>query len=295
MAGVVLCEATDLYNILNQSIRVSRLAEYNYICLLDARTEDEYNESHVITARRAKWDAMGKLLIPVDVEVESMKYIVVYDSNTSLLEGPGPATECAEILAKSSRHPVQILNGGYEKFSAFYPFLRTQKILYTLKELENLQPYPVEVLRGQLYMGSYIQATNPQIHKDLKLRALVNVSEDTSDVFDRSTCTILNIPVADSVEADLYGFFERVCMFIGTHLDTVSAVMIFSSHGISRCSAMTMAFIMYHLKSSLKEAWTNVLKCKTNMRPNRGFVQQLSDWELHILGKTVTDIAEPYY
>ncbi|KAJ8342846.1 hypothetical protein SKAU_G00327740 [Synaphobranchus kaupii] len=295
MAGMVLCEATELYNIINQYIRVSRLSECNYLCLIDARTKDEYNESHVITARRAKWDTMGKFVVPADVEVESLRYSVVYDSNTGSLQCSGPAIECAGTLAKTSRHPVHILKGGYECFSALYPFLRTQKFLYTLQELENLQPYPVEVLLGQLYMGDYRQAINLHIHKHLKLRALINVSEDTSDVFESGACAVLHIPVADSSEADLYGFFERACVFIDTHLCAGSAVLIFSSHGISRCSAVTIAFLLHHLKSTLMEAWAHMLKCKTNMRPNRGFVQQLSDWELHTLGERMTDIAESLY
>ncbi|KAG9351913.1 hypothetical protein JZ751_023164, partial [Albula glossodonta] len=254
-----------------------------------------YNESHVITARRAKWDSIGRFIPDADVETESLRYIVVYDSNSSSLQGSGPAIECAGVVAKTSRHPVHILNGGYERFSAVYPFLRTQKILYTLQELESLHPYPAEILLGQLYMGDYKQATSPHILKDLKLKALVNISENTGHAFENSSCTVLNIPVADYVEADLCGFLERTCEFINTHLSAGSAVLIFSKHGKSRCSAVTIAFLLHHLKCTLMEAWAHVLKCKTNMRPNRGFVQQLSDWELHTLGKRVTDIAEPLY
>lgn len=38
-----------------------------------------------------------------------------------------------------------------------------------------------------------------------------------------------------------------------------------------------------------------MLKCKPTMRPNTGFVQQLSDWELHIVGENKTDISEPHF
>uniref|UniRef100_A0A8P0P9Q6 Transmembrane protein 120A n=1 Tax=Canis lupus familiaris TaxID=9615 RepID=A0A8P0P9Q6_CANLF len=54
MAGLVLCEPTELYNILNQVTKLSRLTEPNYLCLLDVRSKQEYDESHVITARRVK-------------------------------------------------------------------------------------------------------------------------------------------------------------------------------------------------------------------------------------------------
>ncbi|XP_010891869.2 serine/threonine/tyrosine-interacting-like protein 1 [Esox lucius] len=295
MAGTCFCEAFELYNILNQYTCQSRLLEFNYLYLIDARAKGQYNTSHIITARNAKWDSKGKFIINAGVEVESMRYIVVYDSSTSSLQGSGEAIECAEALTKSSHNPVKILKGGYQRFSAFYPFFRTHKILYTIKELESFRPYPVELLPGQLYLGDYKQAINPDVLKDLKLSALVNVSEDSSHVFEKGSPTILHINVADSVVADLFSSFERISVFIGSCLNTGSAVLIFSNNGISRCSAVAMGFLLHHFKYTLRESWEHVLQCKTNIRPNRGFVQQLSDWEQHTLGRRITDITEPYY
>ncbi|XP_067085043.1 serine/threonine/tyrosine-interacting-like protein 1 [Osmerus mordax] len=297
MAGTIFCEPSDLYNLLNQYNRLSRLAEFNYLCLIDARAKGQYNASHIIAARNAHWDTNGTFVMPEGVEVESMRYIVVYDSNTSSLPGsiPGEAIACAEALTKASQYPVQILKGGFQRFSAYYPFFRTQKILYTVKELESLKPYPVEILQGQLYMGDFKQAINPHILKDLKINALVNVSEDNSLLFEKGNHTVLHICVSDSVEDNLYSSFERICVFIGTRINTGYAVLIFSSHGISRCSTVVMAFLMHHLKYTLKEAWQHVLRCRTNMRPNRGFVEQLSDWELKTLGRRITDVAEPHF
>ena len=42
-----------------------------------------------------------------------------------------------------------------------------------------------------------------------------------------------------------------------------------------------------------QEAWTHVLSCSTKMRPNRGFVEQLSRWEEQVLGEKKTDISDP--
>ncbi|XP_065116599.1 serine/threonine/tyrosine-interacting-like protein 1 [Paramisgurnus dabryanus] len=295
MAGKVLCEATYLYNVLNQYTRQSRLVESNYLCLIDARPAESFNFSHIITARNAKWDSEGKFIMPIDVEIESMRHIIVYDSRTQSLLDSGPAIDCADSLEKASRFPIQILTGGYEKFSPVYPFLRTHKILYTIRELESMKLYPVEILPGQLYMGDYMQAMNPQILKDLKVKALVNISDDGSLMFEKASCTVLQIRISDSAEGDLFISFQRICAFIDSHLSTASSVMIFSTYGISRCSAVAMAYLMHHLKYTLKEAWNHIKRCKANMRPNRGFVQQLSDWELQTLGERVTDISEPNY
>uniref|UniRef100_A0A669PSL4 Rhodanese domain-containing protein n=1 Tax=Phasianus colchicus TaxID=9054 RepID=A0A669PSL4_PHACC len=185
MAGVMLCEPTELYNILNQHRRFPRLSEPNYLILLDARTLREYNESHIITARRIE------------------------------------------------------------------------------QELDNFQPYPVEILSGKLYMGNFKQACNQQIQKDLKIKAQVSISEQPATLLAEEG-KYLHISVPDSPEADLFSSFSTISL----------------SH--SRI-----------LKWS--DSWDYVLKCKTNVRPHRGFVKQLSDWEAQIYGTTITDVSEPNY
>uniref|UniRef100_A0ABI7WER5 Serine/threonine/tyrosine interacting like 1 n=1 Tax=Felis catus TaxID=9685 RepID=A0ABI7WER5_FELCA len=192
MAGLVLCEPTELYNILNQVTKLSRLTEPNYLCLLDVRSKWEYDESHVITARRVEKKA-SEYLLPESVDLECVRYCVVYDHNTSTLEivlkeeegdncddgpglVPGAAVECGRALANLTRHPVCILRGGYQGFSATYHFFRTQKIIWMPQELDAFQPYPVEIIPGRIYLGNFRQACDPKIQKDLKIKAHVNVS-----------------------------------------------------------------------------------------------------------------------
>uniref|UniRef100_A0A8C9M1B9 Serine/threonine/tyrosine interacting like 1 n=1 Tax=Panthera tigris altaica TaxID=74533 RepID=A0A8C9M1B9_PANTA len=67
MAGLVLCEPTELYNILNQVTKLSRLTEPNYLCLLDVRSKWEYDESHVITARRVEKELDAFQPYPVEI------------------------------------------------------------------------------------------------------------------------------------------------------------------------------------------------------------------------------------
>uniref|UniRef100_A0A8C3MK97 Uncharacterized protein n=1 Tax=Geospiza parvula TaxID=87175 RepID=A0A8C3MK97_GEOPR len=199
MAGVMFCEPRHLYNIINQYRWRSRLAEPNYLCLLDARSQFEFDDSHIVTAQR----------------------IVL--------------------------------------------------------ELDTFQPYPVEILPAKLYMGNFKQASDKQIQKDLRIKALVNVSEHATG---GSISQLTNLSLA----------------FLGSdaHLD-VGAVLVFSSLGISRSSTATMAYLMHSCRFSLQRAWKYLLKCKMNMRPHRGFVEQLSAWETQIYGYPVTDVSEPNY
>lgn len=325
MAGVLLCEPTELYNILNQHRRFSRLSEPHYLSLLDARTLHEYNESHIITACRIEQSPTGEYLVPDSEELAYVRYCVVYDSETSSLDffdyeeeekekgsngssetehsessssysqnaEEGTAARHARSLQQFTRHPVLVLRGGYKRFSACYHFLRTQKILWMPQELDNFKPYPVEILPGKLYMGNFRQACDQQIQKDLKIKAQVNISEQPATLLTEEG-KYLHISVPDSLEADLFSSFSTICHFIDTQLD-LGAVLVFSSLGISRSSTVIMAYLMHSFQFSLKKAWDYVLKCKTNVRPHRGFVKQLSDWETQIYGTTITDVSEPNY
>ncbi|XP_037323594.2 serine/threonine/tyrosine-interacting-like protein 1 isoform X1 [Pungitius pungitius] len=295
MAQISTCPPFELFNLLNQCSSVSRLAEINYLCLIDARETDDYRMSHILTAKNAIMDSKGTFLLPEDVEVDSMQHVVVYDSNTTFLQGQGRAVECAQELAKASLSPVLIVRGGFQRFSALYPFLCTEKILYTVTELENLKTYPVEILAALLYMGDEKQGMDPSILQDLKVSVVISISESNNLESIQGSTSVTHFPVADSVGADLYSTLESICSVIGTHMDTGSCVLMVSRNGRSRCSAVAVAFLMRHLKYTLEEAWKYVLKRKPNVRPNTGFLQQLSDWEFHLMGQRVTDISGPHF
>ncbi|XP_044312060.1 serine/threonine/tyrosine-interacting-like protein 1 isoform X2 [Varanus komodoensis] len=161
-------------------------------------------------------------------------------------------------------------------------------------ELEAFKPYPVEILPAKLYMGNYAQACDSQIQKDLKIKAHINVSEEAGTFFLNDSKQLLHIPVPDSPEAKIFPHFSDICHFIDNHIHK-EAVLVFSTLGISRSSTVVMAYLIHSCRLYLKNAWTYVLKCKSNMRPNRGFVQQLSEWEERIYLTAITDISEPNY
>ncbi|NXL70648.1 STYL1 protein, partial [Leptocoma aspasia] len=286
----------------------------------DARSEHEFNESHIITAQRIELSPAGEYVIPNTEELGYVRFCVVYDHNTGFLgstEYPeeeketdtepaqansslvsldaeeGDALLHARNLEQFTRHPVLLLKGGYKHFSACYHFLRSQKTLWMPRELDTFQPYPVEILPAKLYMGNFKQASDKQIQKDLKIKALVNVSEQPVTLFAEEGKS-LHISVPDSLEADLFSSFPTISHFIDAQLD-VGAVLVFSSLGMSRSSTATMAYLMHSCRFSLQRAWKYLLKCQMNMRPNRGFVEQLSAWETQIYGWPVTDVSEPKY
>ncbi|RUS72098.1 hypothetical protein EGW08_020143 [Elysia chlorotica] len=296
MEGFQLIEPNELYNMLQRGLNYSSLSDTNFLLLVDARKKHEYNESHVVTAKKVPKSENGLFMIPYDAELECKQNIVVYDSNTKDLVGATPALECAKLFwDMGSRHEIKILKGGYEEFSALYPFLRTQKILFTPRELDDIKPYPVEVIQGLLYMGDWRQGNAPYIQKDLKIRAHINCCVEEETFFPDPCPQLLQLQVEDDNDADLFSHFKPVCDFIDKYFEEQFAVLVFDGNGISRAATTVIAFVMYHYNWTLAEAYDHVLKCSPKMRPNRGFIAQLSQWEEHVLGEKKTDISDPNY
>uniref|UniRef100_A0A8D2JQP4 Serine/threonine/tyrosine interacting like 1 n=1 Tax=Sciurus vulgaris TaxID=55149 RepID=A0A8D2JQP4_SCIVU len=217
MTDLVFCEPTELYNILNQVSKLSRLTEPNYLCLLDVRSRREYDESHVITALRVK------------------------------------------------------------------------------KELDAFQPYPVEIIPGKIFLGNFSQACDPQVQKDLKIKAHINISMEVGPFFAGDPDNLLHIQIEDTSDTKIIPFLRHLCHFIEIHLELGSVLLVFSTRGISRSCAVIVAFLMHQNEETLKRSWAYVKKCKNNMRPNWGLVTQLLEWEKIVLGDFVTDISDPMY
>ncbi|XP_069741063.1 serine/threonine/tyrosine-interacting-like protein 1 isoform X2 [Narcine bancroftii] len=235
----------------------------------------------------------GNYLMPEDVEVECVRYCVVYDEHTNSLNDKGLAIEYANLLQVVSRQPIRVLNGGYKHFSACYPFFRTQKIFYMPQELDAFEPYPIEILPAKLYLGDYKQSCNPQIQKDLKFRAFINLCHE-KEIITAEDQDIAILHISSSEVIDFFTHFPTICNFLDKHLDKGAACIV-STLGISRCSTVVMAYLIYCQKLPLKDVWAHVKKCKAAIRPLRDFVHHLSQWEEAILKEKITDVSDPYY
>ena len=60
------------------------------------------------------------------------RHIGYWSHDNRTMCSTGEAVRCAEVLAKVSLYPVSVVRGGYQKFSALYPFFKSVKIMYTI-------------------------------------------------------------------------------------------------------------------------------------------------------------------
>lgn len=174
------------------------------------------------------------------------------------------------------------------------------------RELDVIDTYPVEVIPGFLYLSTFQQSQDKKIIKDLKVKANVIVTKETDKIFDPERTTlgkdekrikhILTLPVNDSGTEDIYSQLTDVVSFIDDHDNKDGrTVLLTSTLGISRSATVAIAYYMWNKKISLKDAYNHLKKCRENMQPTRGFIEQLSRWEEKMFGSKVTDVTEPEY
>ena len=220
----------------------------------------------------------GSFRLLYESQLHSRNLIVVYDSNTSTLDEHSPAYVCSKLIAMAgSKFSVKILSGGYEAFSRFYPFLRTQQTIYTPRELDELKTYPSEILPGLLYLGNKGQALQQYIKKDLKLKSYVDCTT-TSENFKfkgEKSIEYFNLPVEDEPFANIKDYLDQVCQFIDVNVrNRKQPCLIFSELGVSRAAAVVIAYLVFSEKISVEQAIERVAKCKS-VQPQVNFLNEI--------------------
>lgn len=295
MSGLMLIDPNELYNLLNQESPHPCLSDAVYMLLLDCRGKEDYNESHILTAKLAIKNDRNEFFVPFDADLECKTHVIVYDSKTSSLTEDSPAVLCAKKMWEmGSRNPVEVLNGGYEAFSALYPFHRTQKILYMPQELDSLQTYPTEIIEQRLYLGKWQHGNSAFIQKELKIKGHINCCEQSGTFFIQDGPSLLHIAVSDTEEptANILYKLEEACTFIKNHNRNGNAVLVYSVLGISRAAAIVIAFLMKEKNITLHNAYSFAVRCRPQIRPNRGFMSQLATWETLLNKNKVEGITE---
>nr|KAG5700355.1 hypothetical protein BaRGS_029607 [Batillaria attramentaria] len=245
----------------------------------------------------------GEFAVPYEAELECKENIVVYDGKTKDLRD----TE-----------------GGYEEFSRLYTFLRSEKVIFMpRRERGRSKGAAVKCLENRGDVVSDFRAggsPSSRVLDLLKATDPCNWSKAVSDVFERSESVMTQqsfttkpgrrgrkkmetnfyrIYMPDSNDAQIAKHFPRICDFLDTRIgkkaEPKQPVLVFDKVGFSLSGTIVMAYLMNARKADVDSAWKMVKKHLPTFRPNRGFVEQLSVWEITVCGATATDIGDPRF
>jgi len=291
--SITFIQAQELYNVLNQlqSGKHSQLSDPNYLFLIDARAMADYHHFHIPTAIRprakASSDGTTTMILPYEPMIECKQRIVVYDGNSKELtqDVQRPAVRVATALSRAGAQvPIEVLYGGFEQFSAQYPFMRTTKTMYTPRELDNFCAYPIEILSSVLYLGNNKQAADFDVRKNLKLTGFImfHASEDAMkkntvelpETLRQNGDHIMHIIESSKIGADT---MKSCAKFIDRHQISSDRVLVTCDSGRAISAAAAVHYLMHRSGSTVTkdQAISNVQCCKTDIFTKGPVLRQL--------------------
>eukprot|EP00096_Caligus_rogercresseyi_P014373 TRINITY_DN6882_c0_g1_i3.p1 TRINITY_DN6882_c0_g1~~TRINITY_DN6882_c0_g1_i3.p1 ORF type:complete len:155 (-),score=48.54 TRINITY_DN6882_c0_g1_i3:100-564(-) len=93
------------------------------------------------------------------------------------------------------------------------------------------------------------------------------------------TIDVIRIPLVDSSIQDVYKYFEEVSNIIQKNSEDHGKTLIHCAAGVSRSACLVLAYLMRHHGMPLASAFQKVKSIRPAVRPNNGFVHQLTLWE----------------
>ena len=284
----------DLYNILNDGAMKMYLHDPYNVLVIDGRSVESFNVSHVITAKHHTIKTKSSQFL---LQLSSYGMVIIHgenlrNSNISLDFLVSLKKELQEYLASD----VLVLVDGFDAFAKEYPFLCTDKMIETVSQRKELTCYPSMILDKSLFQGRGDQATNERIIDLLKITHIVNITLEHQNGFPNKV-KYLRLELDDVSDSNLFEHFHKTSDFIHDALTSSSnhhnnRVLVHCNLGVSRSSTITLAYLIKHKKWNLKYAFQTLKSRRSCASPNEGFQQQLLKWESEILGQNITSIKD---
>ena len=132
-----------------------------------------------------------------------------------------------------------------------------------------------------LFVGDVEVAQNGLLLKKLGITHILNCVAQTIQNYFPNEFVYSSIEVKDSPAEDIFCLFFDAIDFIETALQR-GKVLIHCRCGISRSTAITMAYMMYHNTYSYQCAFEVVHRVRSACAPNAGFIMALRSWQSHL-------------
>lgn len=132
-------------------------------------------------------------------------------------------------------------------------------------------------LTPHLYLAP-ATALTPDRLNDSRISLVVNVTKELP-LLPLDGARSLRIGVSDDTLANIFSYFRSITDAIQGEVDKGGVVLVHCVAGVSRSATICLAYLIRHNHMSLQQAWQHVKKVRPWVKPNKGFLQQLSDWE----------------
>ncbi|XP_005104719.1 dual specificity protein phosphatase 12 [Aplysia californica] len=130
-----------------------------------------------------------------------------------------------------------------------------------------------------IFLGGITSAKNEKELQANNITHILSVMRKPLPESVRHSRVCMNINATDTYKCDLLQWFPDGLTFIDKARKNGGIVLVHCQAGRSRSATIVIAYLMYKLNLSFKEARDKVRECRPVIRPNKGFKEQLLRFE----------------
>lgn len=164
----------------------------------------------------------------------------------------------------------------------------TLKSSTSMSKVDNGPFSQIAEICKHLFLSSAKAISRERI-KTLGITNIINCSRMIPNV-KMDNVQYLEIHVHDNPGSNLGVYFDMVSDKVKDVALSGGKTLIHCYAGISRSPTLCMAYLMKDYNMTLHEAYLHVLNQRPVIRPNRGFLKQLTDYERHLHGRVTLHI-----
>mmetsp|Transcript_10416 Transcript_10416/g.19730 ORF Transcript_10416/g.19730 Transcript_10416/m.19730 type:complete len:285 (+) Transcript_10416:15-869(+) len=158
-----------------------------------------------------------------------------------------------------------------------------------IKSSKDVPPECDEVL-PYLFIGNLGFARSEEHVAKWGLTHILNLTRHSVSKGVLRRCVYSSIVLKDKSGQDIISHFSSAFQMIENVKGTKDGkIFVHCKAGVSRSCTIVVAYLMYAYKWSLKRAWFHVRSRRPVIHPNRGFINQLCEFERRLF----PDITEP--
>eukprot|EP00047_Mylnosiga_fluctuans_P001556 m.220889 g.220889 ORF g.220889 m.220889 type:complete len:354 (+) comp10476_c0_seq1:82-1143(+) len=216
--------------------------------------------------------------------------IVLYDEDTrDISDAPStsPLRVLCEILLQEEKTIVFYLQGGFRKIMCARPDLVTSTQPPCFPTVATSWALPASPCMGEnlfnpvaliwdfIAIGSEADAHNVPLLDRTRITHVLNLTSSCFKPEVERTRKCLQIKLLDTPAQDILSVIPTAIDFIQTARESGGRILVHCLAGISRSSAMVIAYIMWRGHHSLPEAYDIVRAHRACASPNLNFMGQL--------------------
>ena len=138
--------------------------------------------------------------------------------------------------------------------------------------------HPTEIFRW-LYLGTFDNACDIEELKRLKVTHILNVASECKNTKLPKNIKELHLNINDYEGFEIFDYFDEANEFLNQCKEDVGIALVHCKYGISRSVAFIIAYLIKYLKFSADSALEYLLKKRSKIKPNDGFMDQLREYE----------------